>query len=295
MSLSEEQKILLSQLVDGELPLDQANQVLAAVLGDALGATAGLPSSAEAAGHLRAMLQLRETLGPWRRQEPPKTIVALTPPHARKTAHVALRALSLAAAALLGGILVAGGFVLRGQLGGGQPAVIAASQPAAIVTPEQRREIAQAFALHESVAGPLCWYAADDATIQVAPAQKGEALRQPIAIVLRFVRELSCSSRQPVGPKTYVIVCRNGDAAIELPPSAVAKTMRVRLLPTVANGTVSLQYAIAADGSNHGADETALAGSRRLDLGQTPLGQLALNDCLVNVEASAWVIGNHTP
>ena len=69
----------------------------------------------------------------------------------------------------------------------------------------------------------------------------------------------------------------------------------MRLLPTVANGTVSLQYAIAADGSNHGADETALAGSRRLDLGQTPLGQLALNDCLVNVEASAWVIGNHTP
>ncbi len=290
MSLSEEKKILLSQLVDGELPLDQANQVLAEVLGE----LTDVPSSAEAAGHLRAMLQLRQTLAPWRRQEPPKTIVAL-PPRAGKTAHFGLRALSLAAAALLGGILVAGGFFLRSQLGGGQPVVIAASQPATIVTPDQRREIAQAFALHESVAGPLCWYAADDATIQVAPAQKGEALRQPIAIVLRFARDVSCSGRQPVGPKTYVIVCRNGDAAIELPQSAVAKTMRVRLLPTAANGTVSLQYAIAADGSNHGADETALAGSRRLDLGQTPLGQLALNDCLVNVEASAWVIGNHTP
>ncbi len=55
MSLSEEKKILLSQLVDGELPLDQANQVLAEVLGE-LTPRAG---SAEAAGHLRAMLQLR--------------------------------------------------------------------------------------------------------------------------------------------------------------------------------------------------------------------------------------------
>ena len=40
MSLSEEKKILLSQLVDGELPVDQANQVLAEVfdeLADVLG------------------------------------------------------------------------------------------------------------------------------------------------------------------------------------------------------------------------------------------------------------------
>ena len=34
MSLSEEKKILLSQLVDGELPVDQANQVLADVFGE---------------------------------------------------------------------------------------------------------------------------------------------------------------------------------------------------------------------------------------------------------------------
>ncbi len=66
--------------------------------------------------------------------------------------------------------------------------------------------------------------------------------------------------------------------------------VRVRLLPTVADGRVSLQYAIAADGSFRGPDEAALAGCRRLDLPQTPLGQLALNDCLVNVDASAWVI-----
>jgi hypothetical protein len=268
MSLSEEKKLLLSQLVDGELPTDQANQLLADVLGE----LSGGPAGADAAGHLGALLRLRQALEPWRRQHPPKTIVALLPTApARGTTPSARRALSLAAAALVGGILVAGGFFLRGQIGAGHPAMSLAKRPAVIVTP----------------------YAADDATIQVAPDQKGEPLRQPIAIVLRFVRDRSCAGLQPADPKTYVIVCRNGDAAVQLPASAVAKSMRVRLLPTAVDGTVRLQYAIAADGANSGGGETALAGSRRLDLNQTPLGQLALNDCLVTVDASAWVIAAH--
>ena len=88
-----------------------------------------------------------------------------------------------------------------------------------------------------------------------------------------------------------MIVCRNNDAAaIELPQSAVAKTVRLRLLSTATNGEVNLQYAIAADGSGRGPDEAALAGRRHVGLGQTSLGQLALNDRLVNVDASAWVI-----
>ena len=164
-------------------------------------------------------------------------------------------------------------------------------QPVVIVSPEQRREIARAFALHESVAGPLSWYAADDSTIQVAPAQKGESLRQPIAVVLAADAGFVVSKRRGARPKTYVIVCRDNDAAtIELPQSAVAKTVRLRLLSTAANGEVSLQYAIAADGSGRGPDEAALAGRRHVGLGQTSLGQLALNDRLVNVDASAWVI-----
>ena len=73
MSISEEQEILLSQLVDGELPVDQANQVLADVF-DELTHVLG---NAEAGGKLNAMLQLRRALHPWRQQEPPKTIVAL--------------------------------------------------------------------------------------------------------------------------------------------------------------------------------------------------------------------------
>jgi hypothetical protein len=289
MSLSEEEKILLSQLVDGELPVDEANQVLADVLGeltDVLG-------SSEAACQLNAMLRSRQALEPWRQQEPPKAIVALsTPRPIHGTSQFGWRLMGFAAAVLLGGVLVAAGFYLRGQAGSREPAVAAARQPAVIVTPEQRGEIARVFALHESVAGPLSWYAADETTIQVAPAQKGETMRQPIAVVLRLTPDSALAGRRWGGPKTYVIVCRNGDAAVALPPSAMAKAMRVRLLPTAAGGKVSLQYAIAADGASRGAEEAALAGCRRLGASQTPLGQLALHDGLVSVDASAWVIAN---
>lgn len=293
MSIPEKHEILLSQLVDGELPVDQANQVLADVFDELV----HVLGSAEAAGKLHAMLQLRRALDPWRRQEPPKTIVALpSVPPAGRVSHPGRRLLSLAAAALLGGILVAGGFYL-GSRHGNPPQVAAGDKPSTvlpstvIVTPEQRSEIARAFSLHESVAGPLSWYAADDSTIQVAPAQKGEAMRQPIAVFLRLTEDRLGASDKAMPAKTYVIVCRSNDAAtIELPQSAVAKTVRLRLLSTVANGQVNLQYALAADGSDRGPEEAALAGRRQVGLDQTSLGQLALNDRLVNVDASAWVI-----
>jgi hypothetical protein len=289
MSLSEEEKILLSQLVDGELPVDQANQVLADVLGE----LSHVLGSSEAAWQLNAMLQSRQALAPWRQQEPSKTIVALPSPLAvDRASRFGWRLIALVSAVLLGGILVAGGFFLRGQIDSREPALAVAKRPAVIVTPQQRREIARVFALHESVAGPLSWYAADETTIQVAPAQQGETMRQPIAVVLRLTQDLASAARRWSGPKTYVIVCRNGDAAIELPSPAVAKAMRVRLLPTAADGKVSVHYAIAAGGADRGPEEAALAGCRRLDSSQTPLGQLALHDDLVNVDASAWVIAN---
>jgi hypothetical protein len=290
MSLSEEKQILLSQLVDGELPAEQANQVLADVLNE----LAHVLSGSESAWQLHQMLASRQVFAPWRRQELPKTIVALPSPRlADRASPFGWRLIGLASAAVLGGVLVAAGFFLRGQLGIERAPVAVAQQPAVIVTPQQRREIARVFALHESVAGPLSWYAADETTIQVAPAQKGETMLPPIAVVLRLTRDASSPDPRNGGPKTYVIVCRNGDAAIRLPPSAMAKAMRLRLLPVATRGKIDLQYAIAADGSNHGPDEAALAGCRHLDDGQTPLGQLALNDGLVNIDASAWVIQNH--
>ena len=302
MSISEEQEILLSQLVDGELPVDQANQVLADVF-DELTHVLG---SAEAGAKLHAMLQLRRALGPWRQQEPVRPIVALSPAQpAGKTLHWRGRVMSLAAAAALGGLLVAGGFYLGSRRGDQRFDALARQtkdaavpqktpaphQPVLLVTPDERREIARAFALHESVAGPLSWYAADDATIQVAPAQKEEKLQQPLAVVLRLSPDHACTRGETKPAKTYVIVCRGKDAAVlDLPSSAGERSFRLRLLSTEANGQVNLQYVLAADGPQRGHDEAALAGRRQVGLGQTSLGQLAMHDCLVNVDASAWVI-----
>jgi hypothetical protein len=213
-----------------------------------------------------------------------RAIVALPPARPAGSApRLRWRVTSLAAAAVLGGVLVAGGYYLDRASPRHQPVVL--------VTPEQRREIARVFALHESVAGPLSWYAADDATIQVAPAQKGEKLQQPVAVVLRLSPDQCSTSDEAKTAKTYVIVCRGNDAtALELPSSAGEGSLRLRLLSRETNGQVSLQYVLAAAGSDRGRDDAALAGRRRVGLGQTSLGQLAMNDCLVNVDASAWVI-----
>jgi hypothetical protein len=294
MSLSEEKRVLLSQLVDGELPVDEANQLLGGVfreLSDVL-------CNSEAGMELNAMLQLRQAIDPWRRQGPPKAVVSLPPVHptARGSRLRWPTVGYAAAAALLGGVLVAGGFLLGGRRTVEQADTFAAKKPVVVVSPEQRQDIAQAFALHESVAGPLSWYAADDSTIQVAPAGKAESLRQPIAVILRLTRELSGQSDEAERPITYVIVCRDHDpATIELPRSAVAKAVRLRLFPRVSKGEVSLQYAIAADAPGRGANEAAMAGRRDLNLSQSSLGQLALNDRLVNVDASAWVIDQGKP
>ncbi len=297
MNKPEQRELLLSQLADGELPADEAGQVLLEALDDAA-----------ARQRLKEMLQLRQSLGPWRRQESPRAIVAVPPAgNAASHAHFGRRLLSLAAAAVLGGLLVAGGFLLGGLLGGGRPGEPVAdrskdSPPQVpkppdedrptvfVVTPEQRREVARVFALHESVAGPLSWYAADDSSIELGAARKKDVLQQPIAVVLRLAPAGPCKQGET---KTYVIVCRGDEtAAIELPPPAVARTVRLRLRSIRANGEVDLQYAIAAEGSARGPDQNAaLAGRRHLGLRQTSLGQLALEDCLVNVDASAWVMG----
>jgi hypothetical protein len=268
------------------LPVERANEVLAEVFGE----LTHVLGSSEAARELDTMLQVQRALQPWREQEPPKAIVAAPSVHPIGKASHFRQVASLASAALLGGILVAGGFYLGGRHPVDQPILPVTRQSSVIVSPEQRQEIARAFALHESVAGPLSWYAADDSTIQVAPVQKGEALRTPIAVVLRLTQNGSCISPSPA--KNYVIVLRgNEPASIELPSASATASLRVRLLSVETDGRVNLRYAIAADGSNRGAnDNAAVSGQRHVDLGQTSLGQLAMNDCTVNVDAAAWVI-----
>ena len=66
------------------------------------------------------------------------------------------------------------------------------------------------------------------------------------------------------------------------------------LAPRVVNGTVQMQYAIAVDGQSQQTPPASLAGQRRLGLVETSLGQLAMGDRVLNVQAAAWPLqGKH--
>ena len=266
-------EILLSQLVDGELESDQLNDVLLDVLDDA-------DRRRQLAEHLR----LRQSLGQWRRQKPAGPVIAVS--DHRKRHHFPWRIGSLAVAAMLGGALVLAGIWTAGGLGrngktNGSPVI-------EVVTAEQMRQVASVFALHESVAGPLKWYAADDEKIQLASAGGSEVGRKPVAVLLR----LAPAGADSAQARTYIVVCRNGESAtIEFPQAGGASTVRLHLLPGVRDGKVNIQYAITVDGSELAPKTSAaLSGQRLVGLDHTPLGQLALADELVNVDASAWVI-----
>jgi len=148
--------------------------------------------------------------------------------------------------------------------------------------------VAKVFAMHESVAGPLAWYAADDQNIKLASARGTEASSRPIAVLLRLA---------PASPDgavhTYVIVCREGEAsAIELPSdSPQAPGMKVYLTPQSVvgeSGSIEMQYAFATPVRQGQPATAALSGQRKIGLTETPLGQLAMGDGLLNIQASAW-------
>jgi len=280
---NERDEILMSQLADGELAGDQANELLLNVLDDAAGRE-----------RLKQMLRLRQTTVGWRNRRPERPILAAVDrPGAFRRDRVAWRMGGLAVAACVGGLLMLAGLRATGWLGSPvRPLHQWQIAPApdtptglARVTPEQMRQVAMVFALHESVAGPLSWYAADDQTIRVASARGMEGGRMPIAVLLKL---------DPMNPgaaaQTLVIVCREQQpAVIELPSESPDRSgLRIYLVPRTVNGKVEMQYAIAADGDSSQAVQSSIAGQRRIGLTETLLGQLALGDKLLNVEATAW-------
>lgn len=271
---AEQQDIFFSQLTDGELPSDEVNALLLETLDDPAGRQ-----------RLRAMLELRQATRAWRQAAPAAPVIVAQGPlrvHRRR----AWRLGGLAAAAMIGGLLVLAGFWAGGfnRNSGGSPSSPVAVAPSASVSPEQMRQVASVFALHESVAGPLAWYAADDQTIKLASIGGVEASNKPVAVLLRLV---------PTGPggtpKTYVFVCREKEGAnIELPAEGGGGSLRVYLAPHSVNGKVNVQYVIALGDADPGQEGASLAGRRPVGLTQTSLGQLALGDRLLNVQACAW-------
>jgi len=275
-------EILMSQLADGELSSDQANELLLSVL-DA-------PADRE---KLKVLLRFRQMTVGWRNRQPERPVMIVAErPGALRRGRAAWRMGSLAAAACVGGLLALAGIWGAGRLGG--PVRQTYPWPTvAQVTPEQMRQVAMIFALHESVAGPLAWYAADDQNIRLASAGGTEAGQTPIAVLLKLGPagpDAARSTGSGQAARTLVIVCREDrPAVIELPAESPSQTgLRVYLAPRTVNGKVEMQYAITVDGDSRQPAVASLAGRRRIGLAETPLGQLALGDRLLNVAASAW-------
>lgn len=275
--MSEQDEIRLSELADGELKDDQAAEVLLGVLDDA--------ASRE---KLKVLLRLRQSLARWRQGQPARPVVLVGRAAQGSRWRRVQRWGGMAAAACVGGLLVLVGFWASGnRMNGTGPAPAGPDLVAATasVTPEQMRQVAKVFALHESVAGPLAWYAAGDQNISVASAEGAVGEHNPVAVLLT----LGPATAGGVA-RTYVIVCRERQpATIDLPGDAAgASGIRVILDPRATNGQVDMQYAIAVDGSRRNGSPAILSGQRHVGLTGTSLGQLALGDNLLNVEASAW-------
>jgi hypothetical protein len=270
-------QVLLSQLADGELDSEQVNDVLLQVLDD------------EAAREqLKRHLGLRKSLGPWRGQRPARPLIVkgvVDPLHHRLWFS---RLGGLAAAAMVGGVLVGAGFLLATLGGRGQPGADESGTVA--VTAQERADLAAAFRLHESVAGPLAAYAADEDSVQLVSAEGPQLGGQPVGIMLRLG-----PADQPQRARTYTIACRADHAAtMKLPGTAWSDTVRLHLVPRVAGGgRLDLQYAIAVgDPADTSGRSAALAGRRSVGLKPAPLGQMAIGDRNINVDAAAWVMPN---
>ena len=275
----EERDSLLSQLADGELTSDRLNEVLLDVLGDA-----------DARESLKGMLRLRAATSGWRRRRPARGVALPAGPMRRPGASGLPRRLgTLAAAAAVGGMLVLAGFWAAdrhrvGPAGGGSAEVT----PVAAVTAEQMRQVAEVFALHESVAGPLKWFAADDREIHLGPAEGGQPAGRPVAVLLRFAGEKGDGA-----PKNIVIVCRdNQQAVVELPSGRPEfPDIRIRLIPRRRDRRVDVQYALAiVRGDDERSTVASLAGDRTIGVEGAALGQLALKDRVFSVGASSWAL-----
>ncbi len=321
--MNEDLERQMSELADGELDRDQANSLLAEIMDDAeareqlkamlrlrqawagwrtrqppdtvrikpeqllppvdttetrqaIGRLASDESSAHEAGYQRSTTTHPisfKTIGPTCRPT--------------RLAHTG-QLVGLATAAMIGGLLVMGGFWLA------RPDRTATATNGRYDLPvnisaEAVRQAAGAFALHESVGGPLKWYAADEQRIQFAAIDDKTPAGKPVTIFL----EVKPAGRPDTAPRSYVIICREGEqAALDFPPAGAGQpAVRVHLIPAVHNGRIEMRYAISlSDGASGEPGWASLAGERLVGTEPTELGLIALGGQRFNVGAAARLL-----
>lgn len=265
-----------SQLVDGELSTDETCDVLSATLDDA-----------DAREELKEMLNLQRSLRAWRTLEPRSNLVAAAQPHRPPRRRRFLLACCVAAVAGAAVAVVGMSMFRANRKEGVVPDQSQVALPAT-VTREQRREIAEVFRFHQSVAGPLKWFAADDETVQLAAADSTDAGSRPVVVLLRFQSE---GERQDRVVKNCVFVCRERQPmSIRLPSNAGNSRFRVYLVPHTRDGKVHVEFAVSLDGEPNKGSVAALVGRSDVALKETPLGQLVVDGSLINVRANGWVL-----
>lgn len=255
----------LSQLADGELPHDQCVRTLLAVLEDET-----------LRERLHQQLQLRDMTAAWRSQGatitvdlPPTPVTKPAAPAQREGWHAG----SVLMASIVGGVLVLAGVWLgKGTPDAGRPV-------AQTIAPAQKDVIAKVFAFHESVAGPLKAYVADENAVELATAEDSDASARPLAMLLR----LTTAGKS----HDYVVVCRQDmPVTIPLPKGdGHAPAGKLFLSPEIDKNEVGLQYALTMDGQ---AGPAVIAGRRSVGSDFRSLGEVAMGDQSVRVEASAW-------
>jgi len=272
----------LSELVDGELDCDEANALLLDVLDDAA-----------SRDHLRRLLELRHALAAWRCQRPALRQMVTDTHLDRHGRHVSWRqTLGLATAAVIGGLLVMGGFMMARHKGNGVTDSAAQLQWARMeISAEAVHEAASVFSLHESVGGPLKWYAADDQNIQIASIEGASPQGRPVVIFLH----VAGTAGPTAADKNYVIVCREDErATIRFPSEGHHEPgVRIALMPHVRGGGIEIRYAISLGDMESAREQWAsLAGQRDVGMGRTQLGLMTLGSRQFNVGASARLLAD---
>jgi hypothetical protein len=277
--------LILSQLADGELVHDETVAALLAALEDD-----------DSRDRLRQHLQLRQMSAAWRSQQPSRDLRPAPPAPNSTPLSAAVNGKrprrhapggNILVASVVGGLLVLVG-VWMGKSSQVAPLPFSPELRTKqfVVSPGERQKIAQVFAFHESVAGPLKCFAADDQAIEVTPADPGTPTARPLAVMLRLTSE---GGPQPL-THDYVIVCRQGvPVAIALPHGdAKFPQGRLYLSPAVDRNGVGLTYSLTMEDTGGKSAGAAIAGRRSVGSEPRSLGELAMGDRFVKVEASAW-------